>query len=356
MRVAALDSLTRVNTEVLGVGVICLAILAGGYLVLNQETHLLGMKMTDRPLSFGALMVFYGFLIGTSDPARKLSGVIGSLQAGSAAADRVYALLDRQPTIVDPPAPQHLAAAERDIEFHNVHFHYRPEEPVLQGIDLRIPFGETLAIVGPNGCGKSTLAKLILRFYEPTKGYIRLGGVDLRQLRLRELRNQIGTVTQHTWLFDDTVLNNIRYGKPHAPRADVIAAAERAHAHHFIEKVLEQGYDTPIGEAGGRLSGGQRQRIALARAILLDPAILILDEATSQVDLESEQLTHQALQQFKSGRTILLITHRLSTLGLADRILVMDQGCICDLGTHDELVARCELYQRLFQAGLKVAA
>jgi ATP-binding cassette subfamily B protein/subfamily B ATP-binding cassette protein MsbA len=356
MRTATLDSLTRVNTELLGVGVIGLAILAGGYLVLNQETHLLGLKMTERPLSFGALMVFYGFLIGTSDPARKLSGVIGSIQAAAAAADRVYALLERRATIVDPPAPRRLAAGNRDIVFHHVHFHYAPDEPVLQGIDLRIPFGETLAIVGPNGCGKSTLAKLILRFYDPIHGSIQLAGVDLRRLRLRELRSQIGTVTQQTWLFDDTVMNNIRYGKPHATDAEVIAAAKRAHADHFITTVLEQEYETQIGEAGGRLSGGQRQRIALARAILCDPAILILDEATSQVDVESEHLTHQALLQFKSGRTILLITHRLTTLGLADRILVMDQGRVCDLGTHDELVARCGVYRRLNQVSLKSAA
>jgi ATP-binding cassette subfamily B protein/subfamily B ATP-binding cassette protein MsbA len=356
MRVARLDSLTRVNTEVLGVGVICLAILAGGYLVLNHETHLLGLKMADRPLSFGALMVFYGFLIGTSDPARKMSGIISSLQGGSAAADRVYALLDRQPTIVDPPRPQRVAAGNRDIEFRDVHFHYRPEEPVLHHIDLKIPFGETLAIVGPNGCGKSTLAKLILRFYDPAHGSVQLGDIDLRRLRLRELRSQIGAVTQQTWLFDDTLMNNIRYGSPHATAAEVIAAAKKAHAHEFIDQVMQHGYETQIGEAGGRLSGGQRQRIALARAILRDPPILILDEATSQVDMESEHLTHQALQQFKSGRTIILITHRLTTLGLADRILVMDKGRICDMGTHGELVARCEVYQRLYHVSLQSAA
>jgi len=356
MKAAALDSLTRVNTEVLGVGVICLAILAGGYLVLNQSTHLLGLKITDRPLSFGALMVFYGFLIGTSDPARKLSGVISSLQAGSAAADRVYALMDQRPTIADPPAPRRLVVGQRDIEFHQVSFHYQPDEPLLRDIELKIPFGETLAVVGPNGCGKSTLVKLILRFYDPVQGFVRLGGVDLRQLRLLELRSQIGLVTQHTCLFDDTVMNNIRYGTPHATEAQVVAAAQRAHAHHFIETVLERGYETQLGEAGGRLSGGQRQRIALARAILRDPPVLILDEATSQVDVESEQLTHEALRQFKAGRTILLITHRLATLGLADRILVMDAGGICDLGSHHELIARCDLYRRLYQVSLKSAA
>jgi ATP-binding cassette subfamily B protein/subfamily B ATP-binding cassette protein MsbA len=300
--------------------------------------------------------VFYGFLIGTSDPARKLSSVVGSIQAGAAAADRVYAVLDQQPTIVDRTAARRLTTSTRDIEFRSVHFHYRAGEPVLKGIDLKIPFGETLAIVGPNGCGKSTLAKLMLRFYDPTQGSVHIGGVDLRQQKLRDLRRQIGTVTQHTWLFDDTVMNNIRYGRPHASDSEVISAARLAHADHFITHVLEHGYETQIGEAGGRLSGGQRQRIALARAILCDPAILILDEATSQVDVESEQLTHQALQQFKAGRTIMLITHRLTTLSLADRILVMDDGRISDLGTHDELVARCELYRRLYQVSLKAAA
>jgi ATP-binding cassette subfamily B protein/subfamily B ATP-binding cassette protein MsbA len=226
----------------------------------------------------------------------------------------------------------------------------------LRGIDLKIPLGETLALVGPNGCGKSTLAKLILRLYDPLRGSVRLGGVDLRQLRLRELRREVGIVTQSTWLFDDTVMNNIRYGTPHATEAMVVAAAQRAHAHQFILDVLERGYQTQIGEAGGRLSGGQRQRIALARAILRDPTILILDEATSQVDMESEQLTHEALRQFKTGRTIILITHRLSTLGLATRILVMDQGRICDAGRHDELIARCDVYRRLYQVGLKSVA
>jgi ATP-binding cassette subfamily B protein/subfamily B ATP-binding cassette protein MsbA len=229
-------------------------------------------------------------------------------------------------------------------------------EPVLRAIDLRIPFGESLAIVGSNGCGKSTLVNLVARFYDPVEGAVRLDGVDLRACRVRELRRKIGIVTQQTVLFDDTVMNNIRYGSLHATDEQVIAAAKKAHAHRFIVEKLDEGYDTIVGERGGRLSGGQRQRIALARAILRDPEILILDEATSQIDLESEQLIHQALREFTRGRTAILITHRLSTLTLADRILVMDAGRIADLGTHQELLGRCDIYRRLHQIQFRESA
>jgi ATP-binding cassette subfamily B protein/subfamily B ATP-binding cassette protein MsbA len=182
-----------------------------------------------------------------------------------------------------------------------------------------------------------------------------LDGVDLRDLRVRELRRQIGMVSQEAQLFDDTVLNNIRYGSPHATTDQVIEAAKRAHAHKFIESKLEQGYDTRVGTQGSRLSGGQRQRIALARAILRDPRILILDEATSQVDLESEQLIHGVLQNFIQGRTVIIITHRLSTLALADRVAVMNAGQLLDVGTHDQLLGRCDLYRRLHQLQFREA-
>jgi ATP-binding cassette subfamily B protein/subfamily B ATP-binding cassette protein MsbA len=196
----------------------------------------------------------------------------------------------------------------------------------------------------------------LLRFYDPTEGSIRVDDVDLRELRLRDLRQFVGTVTQQTLLFDDTVFNNIRYGSLEATRDQVIQAAQRAHAHRFIEDKLEHGYETIVGPAGNRLSGGQRQRIALARAILRDPQILILDEATSQIDIESEQLIHQALEEFIRDRTAIIITHRLSTLELADRVLVMDAGQIVDLGTHHELMHRCGLYQRLHQIQLRQSA
>jgi ATP-binding cassette subfamily B protein/subfamily B ATP-binding cassette protein MsbA len=210
--------------------------------------------------------------------------------------------------------------------------------------------------VGPNGCGKTTLANLIPRFFDPTAGGVELDGIDIRQARLVDLRRQISMVTQEALLFDDTVYNNIRYGSPHATRDQVVEAARQAHAHRFIEQKLERGYDTVIGPGGGRLSGGQRQRLALARAMLRDPAILILDEATSQIDLESEQLIHKALERFVHNRTAILITHRLATLELADRILVMQSGGVCDLGTHAELLGRCDLYRRICQIQYRESA
>ncbi len=228
-------------------------------------------------------------------------------------------------------------------------FAYSPGKNVLQNVNLNIGFGETIAIVGPNGCGKSTLAHLIPRFADPTAGEIRLDGVRLTDMRIKDLRGQIGLVTQETALFDDTIFNNIRYGMPDASREQVIEAAKQAHAHRFIENELPQGYETLAGTLGNRLSGGQRQRIALARAILRDPSILILDEATSQVDLESEQAIQKVLEQFILNRTVIIITHRLAILALADRIVVMKDGQIVDMGKHEELLAKSGLYRRLYQ-------
>jgi len=347
MKIAIYNSLVSPITETMGVAIIIVAMLAGGYLVLNQQTHLFGIKISDQPLTHGLLGLFYACLAGASDPARRLSGVFNGLQRAAAASDRVYELLDRTSKVTDPQVPAKLPAPLGRIHFRDVRFSYNKNELILDGVNLQIDRGETIAIVGPNGCGKSTLMNLVARFYDTTDGAVLVDGIDVRDVRVRELRDRIGVVTQETLLFDDTVAENIRYGSPGASDEQVIAAAKQAHAHRFITDKLADGYQEPCGVGGNRLSGGQRQRIALARAILRDPEILILDEATSQIDVESERLIHDVLESFVKNRTVFMITHRPSTLALADRIVVMDHGQIADVGTIDELSGRSQLFRKL---------
>ncbi len=356
MRIAFFNALGRATAEFMGMAIISMAICLGAYLVINPQARLFGFAIMDRPLSLSSLMAFFALLAGVSDPARKMSEVMGMLQRGIAAADRVFDIVDSQPKILDPPHPVTLTNPRPAIHFDRISFQYSTGEQVLSEIDLQIPFGQTVAILGPNGCGKTTLCNLLTRFYDPTEGAVRLDGVDVRELRVKDLRHMTGLVAQQATLFDDTVMNNIRYGSPLASDDVVMAAAEKAYAHRFITERLDQGYKTTVGERGGRLSGGQRQRILLARAILRDPKFLILDEATSQIDLESEQLIHRVLEQFIRGRTTLMITHRMSSIALADRIVVMDLGRIIDTGTHQELIGRCDLYTRLHQLGFQQAA
>ena len=349
--VAFLDVLAKSVVEFSGILVVSVALLVGAWLVLSGNTHLCGFRMSERPLSIEWLVMFYVALLGAADPARKLSDIFTSIQNTFAACDRIYDLMQTPVQIQEPTEPMPLETATPDLVFQHVSFDYEVDRPVLRDVDFTVPFGRTVAIVGANGCGKSTLLNLIPRLADPTQGEILLGGVPLTRLWLKELHDQIGLVSQDTILFDDTVMNNIRFGRFDATDEEVIAAAKKAFAHPFITEVLPQGYDTPLGPHGNLLSGGQKQRIALARVILREPKLLLLDEATSQIDLESERSINEALAEFHKDRTVVIVTHRLSILEIADEIFVMEAGRIIASGTHDQLMRSCAFYQNLHQGG-----
>lgn len=350
VRVINIDAAVGPILETLGVLAVGMVLLAGAYLVLAERTDMFGIHMLSEPIGPEALLTLYLLLATIADPVRKLSSVWTKTQSGMVAADRIFALYDRQPAVGanadGPMVPKH----EQGITFQNVCFSYIPGRPALNDVTLDVPAGETVALVGPNGCGKSTLLGLLPRFYDPDHGEILIDGVPLREANLRSLRKQIGLVTQETQLFDDTIFTNIAFGRPGATQEEVEEAAKAAHAHEFIVD-LPQGYQTRTGDmAASRLSGGQKQRLALARAILRDPRILILDEFTSQIDGESEAKIHEALRTFVRGRTTFVITHRRSTLELADRIVVMDGGRIVATGQHAELLLTSSTYRRLYDA------
>lgn len=319
------NTLTNPLTEVMGIGMLCTALALSAYLVINRETSIFGIPMADEPLTIPAVTVFFGMLIGAADPLRKISGVVSGINTGMAAANMLYPLLEVQSSVAETTAPQSVGSPHRAIEFRNVRFTYDGHHDVLKNVNLTISFGEHLAIVGPNGGGKSTLMNLLCRFYDPQEGEVCLDGVSLRNLPLKDLRSRIALVTQQTELFNETILHNIRYGRWDASEEEIIAAAKRAKAHDFIAGFPE-GYQTQVGPNGQRLSGGQRQRIALARAFLRNAEILILDEATSQIDRDSEQLIHDALSDFGRDRTLIMITHRESTLSLATMIAEVKHG------------------------------
>lgn len=294
----------------------------------------------------GSFVGFLYALVKAYEPVKRLTGVNNSYQQALGASEQVFQYLDSETDLVDKPAAIALPPFQNEISFEHVAFEYEDGVPLLHDINLRIGRGEVVALVGSSGAGKTTIASLIPRFFDVTQGRLTIDGYDVRDITVKSLRAQIGIVTQETILFNDTVYNNICYGTKSPSEAEVQEAARIALAEDFIQE-MPQGYQTMIGERGQRLSGGQRQRLAIARALLKNPPILILDEATSELDTESELLVQRALGNLMAGRTVVVIAHRLSTVRRADRIVVIDRGAICETGTHDDLVNHGGVYNRL---------
>jgi subfamily B ATP-binding cassette protein MsbA len=340
LRSVTLRSISSTLMEALG-GVCVAGIIGyGGYEVI------MGRSTPGSFISFmTALLLLY-------EPIKRMTRMNTSIQQGVAAADRVFDILDLKPEVTDKPDAIELPLVSREIEFDHVTFGYKDEE-VLHDVNLRVRVGEVLAIVGTSGGGKTTLVNLIPRFYDVWTGAVRIDGHDLRDVTQKSLRNQIAVVSQRVTLFNDTVRNNILYGRPDASEDDVAAAAKASFAHDFITK-MPQGYDTVIGERGVLLSGGERQRLAMARALIKNAPILILDEATSSLDTESELAVQRALENLMRGRTTFVIAHRLSTVRNADRIIAIVQGRIVEEGNHDQLMARNGEYRRLYEMQFQV--
>ncbi|MDA3005474.1 MAG: ABC transporter ATP-binding protein [Actinomycetota bacterium] len=321
---------------VLGISVV---IAAGGVMTINGA------------LTLGEFVQFYLYLAILTFPFRSIGNLIGSAQRAAASGQRVFEILDTEPQLAQPTHPVPLPPGGGHVQLEGVTFGYEPGSPVLRDLQLDIPAGRTVALIGPTGSGKSTITQLIPRFYDPQAGRVLLDGVDVRDVRLEDIRGAVGMVTQDPFLFSDTVRANIAFGQPDASDDDIARAARMAQADTFI-RALPEGYDTVVGERGFTLSGGQRQRIAIARAILVDPRVLVLDEATASVDASTEREISRALATVMTGRTTIIIAHRLSTISLADEIVLIDDGHVAARGEHDTLYATSALYRDIHDQGL----
>lgn len=308
-----------------------------------------GLSMSfEGQLSTGAFVSFVTTLVALSRPIKGLTNLNNTLQEGLAAVERTFDLMDQNPSIISDDSGKKLTTKKGEIFFDNVSFTYPDASIGLTDISLTIPAGKMVAIVGESGSGKSTMLNMIPRFFDPTSGSIQIDGTDIKTATLESLRSNIALVTQEIAIFDDTVFNNIAYGNPNASKKDVESAAKNAAADEFIEK-LDEGYDTRLGEDGTKLSGGQRQRIAIARALLKNAPILLLDEATASLDSKAEKQVQEGLNKLMKNRTTLVVAHRLSTIAQADQIYVLDKGKVVENGTHQELLAKNNTYAKLHQ-------
>ncbi len=310
-----------------------------------------GREVIHGTLSLGQFTAFYTYLMMLMGPMRMLGMALGMAQRAVASGNRLFEIMDREPRVASPPGAPPLPPGPGAVELRGVSLAYDGAAPSLEDVSLKVPAGRTVALVGPSGSGKTSLVALIARLYDPSRGQVLVDGVDVREVDLASLRSQVAFVADDSFLFSATVAENIAYARPGATREEIELAARRAQAHSFISR-LPHGYETLVGERGMTLSGGQRQRIAIARALLAEPRILILDDATSSVDARTEAEIKRGLREVMAGRTTFIVAHRLSTISLADEIVVMDGGRIVDSGTHGELVERCPLYAEIAEHGL----